>query len=143
MRKIDSIIVHCTATSIYCDPDTVVDYHKNVLHWSDCGYHFMIDYTGVVYEMRPVEQIGAHCIGQNKSSIGVALIGGEFRADFTFDQYFSLLALLKRLSVTYKIDKSYIFPHYSFTKDKSCPRFDVQNLIRYEKGFFKNVPGNS
>lgn len=137
MRIIDKIIVHCSATDLYCNPETFRNYYIGSLGWIDCPYHYLIDVYGEIHEMRPISVVGAHCKGQNETSIGVALIGGKYGFDFSFDQLLSLLALLKRLSNTYKIDRSSIFAHNDFNKNKTCPNFNVKTLLQYEKGFYK------
>ena len=73
-RRINEIIVHCTAT-----PDgrdyTVADIramHK-AQGWVDIGYHYLIYRDGSIHEGRNVDLVGAHCQGQkeiNLNSIG-------------------------------------------------------------------------
>jgi N-acetylmuramoyl-L-alanine amidase-like protein len=54
-------------------------YHVVSLGWRDIGYNFLIDKCGTIYEGRaggvrePVQ--GAHTLGFNKDSVGVAVIG--------------------------------------------------------------------
>jgi hypothetical protein len=43
--------------------------------WIDLGYHFVIMPSGRVYAGRPPYAIGAHAIGHNRQSLGVALAG--------------------------------------------------------------------
>ena len=39
------------------------------------GYHVVIDWDGTVTQTRFLDEEGAHCIGQNRSSIGVCFMG--------------------------------------------------------------------
>ena len=77
MRKITKIIVHCSAT-----PEgravTVEDMDKwhRERGFDSIGYHFIIYLDGSIHLGRPIERPGAHCIGQNITSIGVCYIGG-------------------------------------------------------------------
>ncbi|MHB6907687.1 peptidoglycan recognition protein family protein [Streptomyces sp. DB-54] len=54
-------------------------YHVESSHWRDIGYNFLIDKCGTVYEGRaggvakPV--LGAHTLGFNNDSTGIALLG--------------------------------------------------------------------
>ncbi|GGU98449.1 hypothetical protein GCM10010211_77230 [Streptomyces albospinus] len=54
-------------------------YHVKSSHWRDIGYNFLIDKCGTVYEgraggvARPV--MGAHTLGFNNDSTGIALLG--------------------------------------------------------------------
>ena len=67
MRRINKIIVHCTATPEGRDVtiNEVRDWHVNDNGWRDVGYHFLIRLDGTVEEGRPIEQTGAHCYGNN------------------------------------------------------------------------------
>lgn len=76
-RRINEIIVHCTAT-----PDgreyTVADIRGMHIKrgFSDIGYHYIVHLDGFIETGRDVSMIGAHAIGHNTNSIGIAYIGG-------------------------------------------------------------------
>lgn len=77
MRKINLIVIHCTATKEGVK-QTVADirrYHKSI-GWNDIGYHYVVYADGTVAEGRPVEKAGAHVSGHNANSIGIAYVGG-------------------------------------------------------------------
>lgn len=46
--------------------------------YTDVGYHYIIDATGLIHLGRPVWQVGAHDAGENTGSVGVCLLG-DFR----------------------------------------------------------------
>lgn len=77
MRKIDTIVIHCTASKegVKLTVDDIRRQHKR-LGWSDIGYHYVVYANGHVAEGRPVEKIGAHVSGHNATSIGIAYVGG-------------------------------------------------------------------
>lgn len=132
MRQINKIIVHCSATGINTTTEQITNVHRNLNHWSDNGYHFVIEHDGTICHARPVETIGAHCLGQNQDSIGVCLVGGKNRFDFSYSQLANLRSLIKQLCRKYNISPSNLFSHYEFSPKKECPRFDVKNFMRYE-----------
>lgn len=76
-RKVDQIILHCTATPE--GEDYTVEQIRQ-MHlargFSDVGYHFIIGRDGKVHAGRPEAIAGAHCTGHNTRSIGVSLVGG-------------------------------------------------------------------
>ena len=79
MRDIDKIIVHCSATreGQHIDVDTIRQWHTSEpRNWSDIGYHYVIYLDGSIVPGRPEERQGAHCKGNNKTSIGVCYVGG-------------------------------------------------------------------
>jgi hypothetical protein len=63
------------------DPASVVRsiyyYHAITLGWGDIGYNFLVDQNGAVYEGRfgGPEVIGAHTLGANTGTMGIAAIG--------------------------------------------------------------------
>lgn len=130
MRKINKIIVHCTATPLTTSVQSIRNYHFS-LGYKDIGYHYIIDAYGFVHKCRSRFEVGAHCRGHNRDSIGVALIGGQNGIfDFTKDQINSLISLVTYLKDIYPDIK--IFGHNDFTKNKTCPNFNVKNFFNYE-----------
>lgn len=129
MRKINEIIVHCTAT-----PEGKNFKAADIDRWHrerkmKCiGYHYVVDLDGTVEPGRPESEIGAHCFGHNQNSIGVCYVGG-LAADGktpkdtrTAAQKEALLALLKKLRAKYP--KTSIHGHRDFAA-KACPSFDA------------------
>ncbi len=128
-RKINKIIIHCSATreGQHIDVDTIRDWHVNGRGWSDIGYHYVIYLDGTVHPGRPVERSGAHTKGQNSNSIGICYIGGlgssmEAKDTRTPEQKESLLLLLKTLKKMHP--EATIHGHNEFAA-KSCPCFNA------------------
>jgi N-acetylmuramoyl-L-alanine amidase len=132
MRKIDKIIIHCSATPEFSDFDVkdIRDWHVNGNGWSDVGYHYIIKLNGEVQFGRPENKIGAHVKGKNRSSIGVCYIGGmdksmeEWIDTRTEAQKKSLIELIKDLQKKYP--GSIVYGHRDFTSKKPCPSFDAK-----------------
>ncbi len=82
MRQINRLVIHHTATPAYTSIDSIRCYHMKVLGWRDIGYHYIVDSNGVLRLGRPDWMIGAHVKGQNRDSIGVAVLGNF--EDFSF-----------------------------------------------------------
>jgi len=78
MRKIDKIIIHCSATreGENYTVDTIRSWHVDGRGWSDIGYHFYIDLYGKIHKGRDIAKIGAHVKGHNRNSIGICYCGG-------------------------------------------------------------------
>ena len=130
-RKIDKIIVHCSATreGQHIDVDTIRDWHVNGRGWSDIGYHYIIYLDGTVHPGRPIERSGAHTKGQNSNSIGICYIGGVEtdgktpKDTRTPEQKAALDNLLFVLTDIFA--NTSIHGHNEFAA-KACPSFDVQ-----------------
>ena len=77
MRKINEIIVHCTATAEGKDFKAAdIDRWHKAKGWNGIGYHHVVDLDGTVEPGRPESEVGAHCLKHNKNSIGVVYVGG-------------------------------------------------------------------
>jgi N-acetylmuramoyl-L-alanine amidase len=143
MRKIDTIVVHCTATrpewwaskSAEEKVREVRDWHVSGRGWSDIGYHYLIDRDGTVVRGRPIERAGAHAKGHNATSIGISLFGGhgstrndDFSDNFTAEQESALRALIQELEAKYPIHK--IIGHNDVSA-KACPGFQVGPWLKH------------
>lgn len=76
MRKINLIIIHCSATREdrpYPVTTLIADHTKRFGH---SAYHYYITRDGEVIQTRHENLIGAHAVGYNKHSIGVCYEGG-------------------------------------------------------------------
>lgn len=128
MRKIDEIIVHCTATprGRRVTVDDIDLWHRR-RGFNCIGYHYLVGIDGEIATGRDETQVGAHCKGHNARSIGVCYVGG-CEADMTPadtrtpPQRESLLRLLGELKCRYP--GASIHSHSDFAA-KACPSFDA------------------
>lgn len=128
MRKIDKLIIHCSATPEGRDY-TVADidrWHKQ-RGWKGIGYHYVIYRDGSVHEGRDISVIGAHCTGHNATSIGICYIGGidadgNPKDTRTPAQRAALRDLVELLQTEYP--QATVHGHREFA-NKACPCFDV------------------
>jgi len=76
-RTIDVIYLHCTATEPYkpVPLEVIRRWHVEGRGWSDIGYHYIIQPDGKLEFGRDVNIAGAHVKGDNKTSIGVCMVG--------------------------------------------------------------------
>lgn len=127
-RKITEIIVHCTASRASGKIGASdIDIEHRRRGFRSIGYHYVVRTDGRIEPGRPETEVGAHCLGHNNHSIGVAYVGGLDRAGRpadtrTAEQRKSLELLLKELLRKYP--HSSIFGHRDFAR-KDCPCFDA------------------
>ena len=122
-RYIDTIIIHHTGeTNVDISADQIDGYHTSI-GWRCIGYHFVIRRNGDVERGRPLNDIGAHAKGRNKTSIGIALSGNTA----TEQQLNSLYLLLQALTSEFPI--SSIERHHEECPGKSVP------VETYQKDF--------
>ena len=139
MRKINAIVIHCSATRANVDEKITLPgedigareidrWHKQ-RGFSGIGYHYVIRRDGRVEVGRPLAQAGAHVAGHNSTTIGICLVGGVDAANRAENNYEpAQWAALKKLVVELKRD----FPgaalkgHRDYPQvAKDCPCFDV------------------
>lgn len=129
MRKINKIILHCSATKAGQN-FTVKDidsWHKQ-RGFAKIGYHYVIYLDGTVHEGRKEDEVGAHCLSQNANSIGICYIGGldangnprDTRNDIQKAALRELVNILRK-----KYPNATVHGHNEFAA-KACPCFDVK-----------------
>jgi len=131
MRKINKIIIHCTATpeNREVSVETIREWHL-ARGFNDIGYHYVIDLKGVVHIGRPITKRGAHTAYANKGSIGICYVGGMTKDmkhpkdTRTEAQKNSLIELMHELMYKYNQDMT-IHGHNEYA-NKACPCFDVK-----------------
>ena len=128
-RKINEIIVHCTATQEGKNFKAAdIDRWHRQKGWDGIGYHHVVDLDGTVEPGRPESKVGAHCFGHNQNSIGVVYVGGLAsngktpKDTRTAQQKTALVKLLTELKHRYP--GATIHGHRDFAA-KACPSFDA------------------
>ena len=128
-RRIDAIIVHCTATppGMKVTFNDIDRWHK-ARGWKGIGYHYVVDLDGTVYRGRTDDCAGAHCRGHNAHSIGVCYVGGLDAQGRPADtrtpaQKEALRWLVSALKKQYPNAK--VYNHRRFA-NKACPCFDAE-----------------
>jgi hypothetical protein len=149
-------IVHHTAGSNSYSPSqsasivrAVELYHVLGNGWDDIGYNFLVDKYGQVFEGRwggmekPV--VGAHAMGFNYGSVGVALIGNYNGAGLTPAERASLVKLL-----SWRLDASHVDPLSRVTRlSTGNPRYHLGTPVQlraisgHRDTYATSCPGNS
>ena len=130
MRKIDWIVIHCTATQPNATKQSILDYWKNILKWKSVGYHRLIDANGVIHELAKYEQVTNGVKGFNSNSIHFSYIGGvdekgKPKDTRTLKQKESLLYLIKQAKKQFP--NAIVQGHKDFKGvAKACPSFEAK-----------------
>lgn len=147
MRKIDTIIIHCSATK-EGQHFTVADIDKwhKARGFNGVGYHYVILLDGTIEPGRQEHLAGAHTQGHNATSIGICYVGGLDAAGNAKDtrtdaQKRALFAMVHDICTRHKIKE--IKGHRDCSPDKNgngiiepgewlkqCPCFDVRKEIK-------------
>lgn len=134
MRKINRIIIHCSATKADHDIDVsdVRQWHLD-RGWSDIGYHYFVDIRGNGFKGRPLERIGAHTKGHNADSVGICYAGGvgsdgKPKDTLTDSQRRKIEQYIKAIRAVFG-DQVSVHGHREYA-NKACPSFDVKKYFR-------------
>ena len=115
------IVVHIT-DSTHMTKEECDAWHRE-RGWDSCGYSFVIDDSGDIYEARGFDKIGAHTLGRNEQYLGLAFVtkGDINQAQLeTFRDWHRLVK--KRFGATDGVVKTMpVYPHSRFNKNKACP----------------------
>jgi len=81
MRTINKIIIHSTATPEGRNHTAaeICQWHRNAGK-REVGYHYVVGIGGTIENGRSSATAGAHAVGHNANSIGIAYVGGTDRA---------------------------------------------------------------
>ena len=131
MRKIDLIVIHCSATR--CDrpfPVESLEACHQSRGFSHVGYHYYITRDGQLHPTLPESVPGIHARKYNAHSIGICYEGGLDENGNAADtrtpiQKRTLLSLLRSLKADYPDAR--ILGHRDLPwVTKSCPCFDAR-----------------
>lgn len=130
-RKIEYIIVHCTATDPSAKVSSIVNYWKHNLKWKKPGYHILIKSDGSFSILSDLIDPTNGVKGYNYNSIHISYIGGIDKDGKPYDTRTEQ----QKNSLRYIINKIYkkyggeIKGHKDFYGvRKSCPSFEIEDL---------------
>lgn len=129
MRRIDWLVVHCTATPQSTTVASIQRHWRENLKWKSPGYHFLIEANGTVHNLQPINLPSNGVAGHNANSIHISYIGGvngqravDNRTDAQKREILRLLTDLKKQFPNAKIQGHRDFPRVA----KACPSFDAK-----------------
>ncbi|XP_011197148.2 peptidoglycan-recognition protein LB-like [Zeugodacus cucurbitae] len=107
--------------------------HQQQRGWDDIGYNFLIggsDERAEIYEGRGFDVVGAHAVGYNARSVGIALIG-DWTADLPPRPVLDKLQQL----ITYGMQMGHIQRNYALlghrqVKATDCPGNRLYNALK-------------
>ena len=134
MRTVTLIIIHCSAVrpGQRSSAQDIDRWHR-AQGWKSVGYHFVVRRDGTVETGRRLEEVGAHCAGHNRHSIGICYEGGLDSDGRPADtrtpaQKQALRRLLEELLAQFP--KALVVGHHDLNPMKDCPCFDAVKEYR-------------
>ena len=125
---VDRVTIHHTAggKDVNTDKDDVAAAIQGVLAshtqrgYGDIAYHLIIDYSGRVWEGRPLAYEGAHVQDQNERNIGIMLLGNFEIQEPSKKQIDSMKQLVDLVRAQYRIKRHRIYGHRDLGAS-ACP----------------------
>lgn len=131
LDPIKRIIIHHTHNP-NLDLESTHKLHIEKFKWAGIGYNYLIENDGRIFEGRGLK-VGAHAKGNNRDSIGIALVG-NFDIGYPEDiQLKPLIELCLSFMYEYDIEVNKVIGHRELEGvTKSCPGelFDMMEFRR-------------
>ena len=134
MRKINYIVIHCTATSQAATIDSIKKHWRMVKGWKSPGYHFIIDQFGKSTQLANEDQVTNGVMGHNSDSVHIAYVGGvDKNSKPTDTRNMAQIEAMKKIVCELKLryPDAKILGHRDFSGvKKACPSFDVSEWLK-------------
>ncbi|MFA6090732.1 MAG: N-acetylmuramoyl-L-alanine amidase [Candidatus Gracilibacteria bacterium] len=152
-KQVERIVIHHTAEDNMKNKDDftlirgIYYYHTVVRGWGDIGYNYLIGQRGQIYEGRAGGDynVAAHAMWNNKSSVGVSIMGNFMTDSVVTEQEESMKTIVEYLSKKYGIDI-----HKTSVGHKECQKstciiedFNTPNLAGHKEVGFTSCPGDN
>lgn len=129
MRRIDNIVLHCTATQLTTTVESIQRHWRTSLGWRNPGYHIVVRSDGTWQRLASDSAVTNGVAGHNANSLHIAYIGGQHTLDWTQEQQLTILAHIARWQRMYP--KARILGHRDFPNvAKECPRVNTSDWLQ-------------
>ena len=153
-KQVERVILHHTAENNVKNRDDlslirgIYYYHTIVRGWGDIGYNYLVGQRGQIYEGRAGGDysVAAHAVWNNKSSVGVSVMGNFVTDSVVTEQEKSINQLVEYLSEKYGIDlqkTSIGHKECSIKEDCLIKDFETPNLAGHKEVGFTSCPGDN
>ena len=130
-RKVNFIVIHCTATQPETTIESIKKYWKDVKGWKDVpGYHYIIKPNGEIIKLLDESFNSYGVYAHNSECISISYIGGIDRTGKPKDTRSRLQQVSmfnKIIELTERYPEAKVVGHRDFPNvHKACPSFDVK-----------------
>ncbi|QFR39361.1 hypothetical protein A9Q91_03960 [Candidatus Gracilibacteria bacterium 28_42_T64] len=151
-KSINSIVIHHTYSEYddsYSGVRSIYKFHTLTRQWGDIGYNFLIGKDGEIFEGRAggANTVAAHDKWNNRSTIGIALIGNYSVNKVNEKQLKSLQSLTKFLVNKYSIDLNSQESYHKECMGDGCElplnSFKLDSIIGHRDAGTTTCPGDA
>lgn len=151
-KYVHKIVLHHTAENnvkSLSDPElmrSMYYFHTMTRGWGDLGYHFVVGQRGQIYEGRAGGDynVAAHASWNNRSSVGVSVIGNFEKDVLVKEQQAAIGKLLSALAAKYGIDtNAKRAGHKACGVSEECMSrdFEIQGIVGHRDVGATSCPG--
>lgn len=108
--------------------ELVRQYHVRERGWADIGYHFAIDRSGRVFQLRNLRYQGAHVKGRDPHNLGIVVLGNFNVQEPTPAQKARILSLGKLARTKYGLGIGNVKTHQEIGRS-DCPWVRMQGYM--------------
>lgn len=137
--RIDTITIHCSDSDLrkHDNPESIKAWHLK-RGFNDIGYHYIITSDGRLHRGRDLFKQGAHVKGYNAGNIGICYTG---KSGPTLKQLMSMTDLCTTICTLFDLDPCLtLVPHNIFNQLKTCPNFEINDLVHAVANRVKRSP---
>lgn len=113
------VVVHIS-DSTHMTKDECNSWHRE-RGWDSCGYNFVIEPDGTIYEGRGINKVGAHAKGYNSKAIGICFVSTDSATPEQITSYF-------KLTRQYNLDLLPRYSHHQLNPSKRCGTTVIEQL---------------
>ncbi len=129
-RDVSKVFLHCSASSkpYHARIDTIDTWHRK-RGFDEIGYHYLIDFEGMIWHGRNIEKTPAAQKGHNTGSIAICIAGLRVQ-DFRLIQLDAMRHLCHEIDWAYR--GSLTFHGHCEVSAKTCPVFDYKHYLNLD-----------
>jgi N-acetylmuramoyl-L-alanine amidase len=130
-RNIKELVFHCTATQQAATIQSITNYWKNNLKWSNPGYHIIVKPDGSWTYLQDFNKITNGVAGRNSTIISISYIGGvDSKGKAVDNRTKEQKEVFETIYLTFKnkLPELQFRGHNEFS-NKACPCYDVKTDI--------------
>lgn len=127
----EAVVIHHTAGTLHDNINGIAKIHFGEHKWSTIGYHFFIDGNGVIYKLKPDNEIAPHSYHYNENSVAICLAGNFNEYEPTRAQWEAVKKLTRQILTKYNLTPFDVYKHGELDGNKTecCGNmFDIKKL---------------
>jgi N-acetylmuramoyl-L-alanine amidase len=133
-RKINFIVIHCTATQPSATVESIKHYWREVKGWKDVpGYHYLVKPDGEIITLLDESKNSYGVYAHNSECISISYIGGIDKTRKPKDTRTRIQETAmfdKIVELTERYPQAKVVGHRDFPGvNKACPSFDVKTWL--------------